>query len=133
MATIKIAQTLPRYDVRCIAGRPLELTVPVLQGGGSPMPAAQIDAARAHVRLAVDDPTVLHGFGSDDEPADIAISDGQLVLTATSETTSLWGQLWPGVAPETVAWWDVEITDGDGETWQITEPGQFVVVHQVTR
>jgi hypothetical protein len=30
-------------------------------------------------------------------------------------------------------WWDLEITDDDGESWQMTAPGLLTVVHQVTR
>lgn len=133
MTTTELEQTLPRIDVRCYAGRPLEITVPVLGGDGLALDSDGMPSARAHVRTTVGDPTVLHSFGSDEDPADITIADGELTITATSDITTDWALLWPGTAPETTAWWDVEITDMDGETWQITAPGLFVVVHQVTR
>ncbi len=132
-ATVRAAQALPRIDVLCYAGRPFTLTVPLLQGDGSPMPAAAVASARAHVRASVDSDQVLHSFDTADDPIDAVVSDGQIVLTATSLVTTSWGDLWPGRAPVTVAWWDLEITDDQGEPWQITEPGTFAVVHQVTR
>lgn len=133
MAPIELVQTLPRFDVRCYAGRPLTITIPVLDGNGDPLAASSIESARAQVRPTIDSDQVLHSFGVDDDPPDLAVTDGLLTLTATSATTSLWAQLWPGRAPATTAWWDVELTDTDGEPWQISEAGLFVVVHQVTR
>jgi hypothetical protein len=133
MTTTELAQELPRIDVRCYAGRPLEIVVPVLDGAGLALDSDGMPTARAHVRASVGDPTVLHSFGSEEDPADISIADGELTITATSDITTDWALLWPGAAPETVAWWDVEITDIDGATWQITAPGTFTVVHQVTR
>jgi len=133
VAAIELAQTLPRFDVRCYAGRPLTITVPVLDGDGAPIEPAALASARAQVRRAVDSDQVLHSFGVDDDPPDLDITTDGLVLTATSATTSQWAQLWGGQAPETTAWWDVEVTDVEGEPWQITEAGLFVVVHQVTR
>lgn len=128
-----LTQSLPVINVTCYAGRPLEITIPVLDGAGAALDSDGMPSARAHVRTAIDDATVLHSFGSDESPADIAIADGELTITADSTTTSDWALLWPGVAPQTVAYWDVEITDMDGETWQITAPGTFTVIHQVTR
>jgi hypothetical protein len=133
VAAIELAQQLPRFDVTCYAGRPLRITVPVLDGNGDPLAAAAIATARAQVRLLVDSEQMLHTFGADDDPPDLAITGAGLVLTATSEVTTNWALLWPGRAPRTTAWWDVEVTDTDGESWQITEAGLFTVVHQVTR
>lgn len=135
MADTDLEQLLPRVNVRCFAGRKFEATVSVLQGDGSAMPAAGIASARAQVRQTVDDPTVWHQFDSDSDPATIGIEDGLLTITADSATTSDWAEFWPAVVAgaETVMWWDVEITDSDGEPWQITAPGTFTVVHQVTR
>lgn len=128
-----LAQSLPVVNVTCYAGRPLEITIPVLDGNGAALDSDGMLSARAHVRATIDDATVLHSFGSDESPADITIADGLLTITADSTTTSDWALLWPGAAPQTVAYWDVEITDMDGETWQITAPGTFTVIHQVTR
>lgn len=130
---IDLVQTLPRYDVRCYAGRPLTITVPVLDADDDPVLPEGMVSARAQIRATIGSEQVLHTFGTADDPADLAITVDGLVLTATSETTSSWSQLWPGRAPETVAWWDVEVTLIDGAPWQITEAGRFVVVHQVTR
>jgi hypothetical protein len=133
VAAIELAQSLPRFDVRCYAGRPLTIRVPVLDGNGDLVEVGVITSARAQVRAGIDSDQVLHTFGIDDDPPDLAIVDGWLVLTATSAVTTSWALLWPGRAPATTAWWDIEVTDVEDEPWQISEPGEFVVVHQVTR
>lgn len=133
MATTETSQDLPRHDVRIFAGRPMELRVPLLNGSGTALDAGTVTSARAQARQTVDDPSVLVTFDSEADPATIAITDGWATLTATSEETTEWANLWPGAAPETLAWWDLEITDEDGEPWQMNAPGLFVVVHQVTR
>jgi hypothetical protein len=132
----------PRHDVRVMAGRPFSYRLPVRDADG-PAAAAVVASARAQVRAAVGDRDVLHSFGTDEDPADIEIDDTDpdavvLVITATSETTGLWASEWPGPRtgtspPESVAWWDVEVTDADDVTTQITSPGTITVVHQVTR
>lgn len=126
-----VEDALPRLDVRIRSGRPMTLRVNLAQGDGSPLPAAAVTAARAQVRVETDDPTVWHTFSTEDST--VALVDGIATLLATSDETTEWANLWPGTAPETVMWWDLEITDEDGETWQMTDPGQFIVVHQVTR
>ncbi len=130
---VKLAQALPRFDVTCYAGRPLTIVVPLLQADGSDMPESTVDSARAHVRATVDDDQILHSFDSADDPVDAVIADGQVTFTATSEVTTSWGQMFPGRAPASVCWWDIEITDSDDVVWQMSEPGLFTVVHQVTR
>lgn len=134
MATVTLTQDLPRFDVECYAGRPLEITISLLDGSGDPLDALAVASARAHVRLEPDSEAVLHEWSTEEDPPDIVVSDGELVLTATAETTSGWAELWPHSRPGiTTAWWDVEITDGEGETWQVTAPGTLTVIHQVTR
>lgn len=131
MATVELRQELPRFDVTCYAGRPLEITLDLLDGAGDPLSALAVVDARAHIRQEVDSPTVLHAFVLDDG---ITVTDGELVLTATAADTTGWADLWPGARPGlTVAWWDVEFTDDGGETWQLTAPGTMTVIHQVTR
>jgi hypothetical protein len=131
MADTYAEQKLPRADVRIYAGRPIELRVNLQTGAGGPLPAAGVTSARAQVRQNTDDATVWHTFSTED--ATVVIADGVATLLATSEETTEWGNLWPGSAPETIMWWDLEITDEDAEAWQMTAPSLFVVVHQVTR
>lgn len=135
MATTEVDNVPDRIDVRVLAGNPFSLTLPVLDDGGA-VDASSIVSARAHVRKTVGGQDILHVFSSEDDPADITIAGGAaatLELTATSDTTSLWQEQWPGEAPETVVWWDVEYVDDDEETHQIVAPGTITLVHQVTR
>jgi len=131
--TTEVSQELPRIDVRTYAGRPLSLRVNLADGAGAPLGAASITSARAQVRQNIDDPSTLHTFDSDGDPITVTISEGYVTLVATSDETTEWANLWPGAAPETYAWWDLEITDEDGADWQMTAPGLFTLVHQVTR
>lgn len=133
MSTLEVSDLPDRIDVTVLAGRRFTLTVPVLYGNFTPVPAVNISGARAHVRPAIDDPVILHVFSTDDEDPDAEVTDDGVVLTATAETTSSWAVNWPGRAPETVAWWDLEVTDVDGEPRQILIPGTITVVHEVTR
>lgn len=129
--TTLVDQPLPRVDVRVRAGRPMALKVGLADGNGDPLPAGSVASARAQVRATVDDPTVWHTFSTEDST--IGVVDGFATLSATSDETTDWANLWPGSAPETIMWWDLEITDEDGVPWQMTDPGQLIVVHQVTR
>ncbi len=136
MTTIALGSVPDRVNLTVLAGSPFTLTVPVLDGAGDAVAAADIASARAHVRAKVDSDQVLHIFSTENDPADAEItgtSEAAVVLTATAEVTSLWQDTWTGSAPSTTVWWDLEVTDGDGETHQITTPGTIVLVHQVTR
>jgi hypothetical protein len=134
VATIEVSNVPEdRIDIRVLAGVPFRFTLPVLDENGGPVPAVDMSAARVHVRAAIDDSIILHTFSTEDGEPDAEIDDGAVILTAVSEVTSSWQENWPGRAPETYAWWDLEVTDSDGEPRQITTPGMFTVVHQVTR
>jgi hypothetical protein len=133
MATTTVRQSLPRLDVLIYAGRKMDLRVNLATGDGGPLPASSVVSARAHLRPPIDSPAVLHSFDTEADPVSIVASDGYVTLTATSDETTEWANLWPGVAPETFAWWDLEITDEDDVAWQMTAPGLFTLVHQVTR
>jgi hypothetical protein len=136
MATQEHDNIPDRVDLRVLAGSPFSVALAVLQADGEAMAASSITSARAHVRASVGGQDILHIFSTEDDPADASIgggATGAVTLTATSETTSLWQAQWPGQAPETVVWWDLEITDGDDETHQITAPGTLTLVWQVTR
>jgi hypothetical protein len=124
-------EVLPRADVRIRSGRPMTLRVNLQTGAGGPLPAAGVTSARAEVRAEIDGDTVWHTFSTED--GTVAITDGIATLSATSEETTEWGNLWPGSAPETIMWWDLEITDDDDVPWQMTAPSLFIVAHQVTR
>lgn len=130
---VELAQALPRFDVTCYAGRPFSVTISTVQGDGSPLPAGAVTSARAQIRPTVDSDQVLHSFDTADDPVDAVVADGELTFTATSEVTTSWGEVFPGRAPASVCWWDIEITDADDVVWQMSEPGTFTVIHQVTR
>lgn len=133
MATVELGSLPDRIDVEVLAGEPFTLTVPVLDADGGAVEAAGLSAARAHVRPSIDSNQVLHIFATTDDDPDAAITDDGVVLTATSATTSLWQQVWPGVAPVTTVWWDLEVTGADSVVHQVTLPGQIRLYHQVTR
>lgn len=138
MATVKLSvSALPnRVDLTVLAGQPFELSLPVLDGAGDPVPAASLASARAQVRETVADDTVLHTWSTEDDPATAEItgtSAGAVLLTATGDVTAAWQDDWPGCAPRSVAWWDLEVVDTDGITHPITVPGTITLVHQVTR
>jgi hypothetical protein len=136
MATVEIGTLPSRIDLTVLAGNPMTLTVPVLDGAGSAVAAASLSSARAHVRPRTDSDQILHVFSTDNDPADAEITGttaASVVLTATSEVTSLWQVTWTGVAPQTVVWWDLEVTDTDDIPHQITIPGTITLIHQVTR
>lgn len=133
MATVELGELPDRIDVEVLAGEAFTLTVPVLDGDGTAVAAASLSAARAQVRLSIDSNQVLHTFATTDDDPDAEITDDGVVLTATAAVTSLWQAVWPGIAPATVVWWDLEVTDTGGESHQITRPGTLTLYHQVTR
>lgn len=132
MSTVSVTNVPDRIDAEILAGRPFEMTIPIMFGGG-PVPAVNITSARAQVRPAVGDPVILHTFSTEDEEPMAAISDDGITITATSQETTTWALQWPGQAPETVVWWDLEVTDSDGVPRQINRPGTLTVVHELTR
>lgn len=133
MATTELVDLPDRLNFTILAGRPFRMSIPVYDPDGDLVAAVDMTSARAHVRQAIGDASPLHIFSTDDAEPDAEIVDGAVVLTATSEQTSLWQENWPGTPPETVAWWDLEVTDGDGTPRQINTPGTITLVHQVTR
>lgn len=136
MATVALGSLPDRINLTVLAGNAFELTVPVLDGAGAPVAAASLDSARAHVRPKLDSSQILHIFSTDDDPPDAEITgttSASIVLTASAEVTSLWQVNWGGSSGLAVVWWDLEVTDADGETHQITSPGTITLVHQVTR
>jgi hypothetical protein len=125
-----------RVNLRVVAGRPLRVRLPLLLPDGSPVEAQDVDAIRAHVRPAVGSEQILHRFTTDDGSAQIVGTgtDAAAVrLVADAAETSTWQDLWPGRAPETVVWWDLEVTDTGAERHQVTTPGTITLIHQVTR
>jgi hypothetical protein len=131
--TYDVEDVPDRINVRVLAGRPFELTIPIRYANGVPVPAVNMSGARAHIRAAIDDPQVYHVFSTADEEPDAEITDDGVILTAPPAVTSLWAEQWPGRAPETTMWWDLEVTDVDGTPRQVNTPGTFIVVHEVTR
>lgn len=136
MTTQTVSALPPRIDVTALAGEPFELTVPVLDGAGAAVAASALASARAQIRPDVASARVLHTF-STATPGTAQITgttSASVVLTADSDRTSLWQLTWPpALGPETVAWWDLEVTTTGGITYQITVPGMFTLVWQVTR
>jgi hypothetical protein len=133
VSTISLVDLPDRIDAKILAGRPFRMRVPIYDPDGDLVAAVDMSVARAQVRQAIGDPSPLHIFSSEDAEPDALIVDGAVILVATSETTSSWQENWPGSAPETVAWWDLEVTDADGTPRQVNVPGTITVVHQVTR
>jgi hypothetical protein len=133
MATVELGDLPDRIDVKVLAGEPFELTVPVLDQTSTPVPMVNLTSARAQVRPSIDSNQVLHLFSTEDDEPDAEITDDGVVLTASSGTTALWQQVWPGIAPTTVVWWDLEVTDAGGVVHQVTMPGLITLYHQVTR
>lgn len=133
MATVELSNLPDRIDVEVLAGEPFSLTVAVLDGTGAQLAAADLTSARAQVRPSVDSNQVLHLFSTLDDDPDAAITDDGIVLTATSDVTTLWQAVWPGTAPATVVWWDLEVTAADDVVHQVTRPGTITLYHQVTR
>lgn len=129
MATVTVGSLPNRVDLTVLAGEALELSVPILDGAGAPVPAADLASARAQVRKSIDDPTVLHTFTGSITGTTAAV----VVLSATSAVTSGWQSDWPGTSPRTVMWWDLEVTDSGGTAHQVTVPGTVTLVWQVTR
>lgn len=135
MGTVYVSQALTRVDVGCHAGRPLEITVSLVDGAGDPLPAVNVDSVLAQVRATVDDDTVLYTFGTAQDPVNAVVTDGQVTLTAASEVTAGWvDNDWPECGTDQVAgWWDLEIVDTDGVVWPTLRPGRITVARQVTR
>lgn len=133
MATIELGTLPNRIDLVVLAGEPFTLTVPVLDSDGVALVAVDLATARAQVRPDIDSDQVLHTFSTEDDVPDAAITNDGVVLTADSDTTSLWQQVWTGIAPATVVWWDLEVTGADDVVHQVTAPGTITLYHQVTR
>lgn len=132
MATTVIGTVPPRIDLIVQAGEPLTVSVPVLDGAGAPVAATDLVHARAQIRPAVISEQLLHVFDTDDDPVNLEItgtSASVLVISATSEETSLWQLTWPALT----AWWDLEVTDAADVRHQITAPGLITLNPEVTR
>jgi len=128
VTTFRLGSSLPRIDVTVRAGQAMELTVPVLDAAGVAVVVAELASARAQVRESQAAGTVLHTFSTDDGGATIG-DDGSVTLSATAEQTADWPATWPAAG----AWWDLEVTDADGEPHQITAPGRMTALSRVTR
>jgi hypothetical protein len=136
MTTFEIGSLPDRYDITHLAGEAFRLSVPVLDGDGAPVDAADLLSARVHVRAFPDSQVILSRFSTEEDPANAEITGGTaavLVLTASSGDTTDWQAVWPGRGGRSVVWWDAEVTDADGQPHQITAPGTITLVHQITR
>ncbi len=139
MATIEIgAADLPdRWNITHLAGERFEMRVPVLGATNAAVDPDVIESARIHVRPSVNHEQILTVFSTDEDPPNIAVEndDGAAILlvTATADETSEWQTIWPTGQDSSTVWWDVEVTDTDGVTHQLTRPGTFTLVYQVTR
>lgn len=135
MGTVYVSQALPRVDVGCFAGRPLEVTVSLVDGAGEALAAADVVSVLGQVRATIDDDTVLYTFGTAQDPVNAVVTDGAVTLTAASEVTAGWvDDDWPDCGPNQVAgWWDLEVVDTDGVTWPVLRAGRITVARQVTR
>lgn len=135
MAILTVTDQPDRIDVVILAGRPFSMLVPLLIGTDE-VEAGDVASVRAQVRDAIGSEQVVHLFTTDDASAEIVgtgSDPASVRLRATSDETTEWQALWPGSAPQTVVWWDLEVTDTGGERHQASSPGTITLVHQVTR
>lgn len=126
-----VAQLLPGITVECYAGTPLEFSVPILGGDGSPTNVASVDSARAQIRLRALDVDVLHSWTTD-VPAGMVITggaNGVVTIMATGQETATWQQQWAKLT----AVWDLEVVDTDGEPRRLCRASPFIVYPEVTR
>jgi hypothetical protein len=136
VANVSLTDVPDRVDLRVLAGRPFSVLLSLALGpGGEPVPFADLADARAHVRGDVGSEVIVYSFTTGDGTVALVDDDGDAAvrLVADAAATTQWQHLWPGRAPETVVWWDLEITDAAGERHQVTSPGTITLVHQVTR
>lgn len=136
MATHKIGTIPDRWDIEHLAGEPFEVAVPVLDGTGAAVLAADLTRARVHVRGAVDSDQILTVFDTAADPPNAVISGGAaavVTISATSAETSDWAVIWPGANGASVVWWDVEVVDTTDEPHQLMRPGTITLIHEVTR
>ena len=138
MAVVSVADVPDRVNLRVLAGRPFRALFTVVTGDPTPVAveAGDVASVRAQVRADIGSELIVYTFSSGDGTAALVgtgTDPAQVRLLATAEQTDQWQYLWPGEAPETVVWWDLEITDTGGERHQVTSPGTITLVHQVTR
>ncbi len=135
MAVIEVVDEPDRVDLRIVAGRPLRVRLPLFLGD-TPVEAQDVAAVRAQVRPSIGSELIVHRFTTDDGSAEIVgtgTAAAAVRLIADATETATWQELWPGRAPETYAWWDLEVTDTGGERHQVSTPGRITLIHQVTR
>lgn len=139
MALVTVTDVPDRVDFRVLAGRPFSALLSVVFGPAetpTPVEAGDIGSVRAQVRADVGSELIVFTFSDVDGTATVVgtgSSPASVRLAVDAATTDEWQYLWPGSAPETVVWWDLEITDTGGERHQVTSPGTITLVHQVTR
>ncbi len=128
-----LVQSLPTINVRCYAGQPLEITVPVLGASGTGVDVAGLEHVRAHIRTRYADELQLHEWddtlGNAELTGTPGGTDAAVVLTASSAETALWQAQWP--RPE--ALWDVEVEDSTGEVHRLCAASRFVLLPEITR
>ena len=116
---------LPEYDLVVYAGTPFTRAFPVLQDDGIPVPYIAVASGRAQVREQYNRDEVLHEWHVTIEDVDDA---AYVRLSATGAETADWVD-WPGKT----AYWDLEITDGDGNVHALTEIGNIRIRPRITR
>jgi len=128
-----LVQSLPTINVRCYAGQPLEITVPVLGASGTGVDVAGLEHVRAHIRTRYADELQLHQW--DDTLGNAVLegtpgeNDATVVLSASSAETALWQATWPRLD----ALWDVEVEDSVGEVHRLCAASRFTLLPEITR
>jgi hypothetical protein len=105
-----------RYDLRINQGETFQLSIPVFDSEGDPMPVSGM-IARAQVRAYANAPAVLHNWSLTDD--NIALVDNNVILKVPAAVSAAW--TWR------TGRWDVELVDGAGAVTRLAEG--FVIVH----
>lgn len=112
----ELLAAIPRVRVEVVPGEALSLTLPILNGAGSPVTVANVGSwsVLAQLRTQPSSATVLHTFTTD-APANASVSSGAagaVTLTATAAATAAWQEAWTSSPPAAVG--DLFVTDDSG-------------------
>lgn len=118
----------PSYTLGIVCGQPLQVLLPVLTGGGTPIAAAAIASARAQVRADWQNPMVLHEWTTTGTAPNASIGAGGVTLTATTAQTINWQVQWPANAV-----WDLQVVDTFGVEHRLTSAGPIRLYPAITR
>lgn len=116
---------LPESELVVRAGAPFARTFPVLQGDGSPVPFVAVASARAQVRENYKG-ALLHSWTT------IVLDSGgdaTVQISATATETAGFVEDWPSKR----VFWDLEVTDADGNAHVLTEVSKVQLKPRITQ